>query len=172
MQLNYKLIAITLLALLFSSQVYAQAPTPICTIIIDSSSGKSVSSCVPVSFTNPFPVTGAVSGGGGTQVQVISAATTNSTSVKASAGTLYDLTAFNTNATTAFLKFYNKVTAPTCNSDTVIGTYPLVQNIPLVMPSWIGKAFSLGIGLCITALIGATDNTAATTGIAVSLTYK
>lgn len=130
------------------------------------------SNCRPIDNGFPLPVTGAVSGGGGTQVQVISTASTNSTSVKASAGTLYDITAINTNAATAYLKFYDKASAPTCASDTVLGTYPLVQNIPVVMPSWTGKAFSLGIGLCITGGIAANDNTNATTGIAVSLTYK
>lgn len=161
-------IAAILLILGLVTSTFAQTAVRPC---IGTTAGDQ-SNCRPIDSGNPFPVTAAVSGGGGTQTQVISAASTNATSVKASAGTLYDITAINTNAATAYLKFYDKASAPTCASDTVLGTYPLVQNVPVVMPSWAGKAFSLGIGLCITGGIAANDNTNATTGIAVSLTYK
>lgn len=162
-----KLILITV-ALLFATPAFPQNAVRPCIGI----PAAQQANCVPIDTGNPLPVTGAVSGGGGTQKQVISTASTNATSIKAAAGTLYDIVGINTNAATAYLKFYDKASAPTCASDTVLGTYPLIQNIPVSVPSWVGKAFSLGIGLCITAGIAANDNTNATTGIAVSLNYK
>lgn len=110
--------------------------------------------------------------GGATPSKVISTASTNSNLIKGSPGTLYDVFAINTNAATAFLKFYNKATAPTCPTDTVVATVALIQNIPVSMPTLIGKRFTLGIGLCITGAIADNDNTNATTGIVVSFGSK
>lgn len=110
--------------------------------------------------------------GGGSMAKMLSAATTNSTSIKASAGTLYLVTAANTNAATAYLKFYNTAGAPTCNSDTVQMTFTLIQNVPRTIEIPFGAAFSNGIGLCITGAAADNDNTAATTGIVTSIVYK
>lgn len=109
---------------------------------------------------------------GGASAKVLSAATTNATVVKATPGVLFDVHVGNTNAATAYLKFYNKATAPTCNTDPVIATYVLVQNIPVTVSSNFGRLFTAGIGLCITAAQADNDNTAATTGITVTMTYK
>lgn len=110
--------------------------------------------------------------GGATAAHILSAATTNSNSIKGSAGTLYTVHALSTNAATAYLKFYNIATAPTCASDTVLLTYPIVQNVPLAVDMPVGAAFSAGIGICITAAAADSDNAAATTGITLSVTYK
>jgi hypothetical protein len=111
--------------------------------------------------------------GGGSMAQIISTASTNATSLKGSAGTLYALTATNTNAAAAYLKLYDKATAPTCNSDTVLFTVPLAQNVPAnVDLGAVGAAFTLGIGACITGAQAANDNTNATTGITVAVVYK
>ena len=112
------------------------------------------------------------SGSGAAPSHVLSAASTNSTSVKASAGIIYGLTAVNTNATTAYLKLYNIATAPTCNSSAVAYTVPLPQNAVVNITPVGGIYFSTGIGLCITGGIADTDNTNATTGIAVSMVTK
>jgi hypothetical protein len=102
----------------------------------------------------------------------LSAASTNATSVKNAAAALYAISAVNTNAATAYLKFYDKATAPTCNSDTVVMTVALVQNVPVNLSPQIGVAFANGIGFCITAAAADNDNTAATTGITLSLATK
>lgn len=111
---------------------------------------------------------------GSSSAHVISAATTNSTNLTTSRSIMTGFRAFNTNAATAFLKFYDLATAPTCNSSTVKLTVPLVQNALITdaqLQFW-GVVFNAGIGVCITGAIADTDNTAATTGIAVDVYYQ
>ena len=90
-----------------------------------------------------------------------SAATTNATSVKASAGKMYSLFATNTSAAVKFLKVYNKASAPTVGTDIPIRTYAIPasgqisDSFPLP-----GKFFSAGIALAITGAIGNADATA------------
>jgi len=55
----------------------------------------------------------------GTGFRLISAASTNATSLKASAGTLYQLYAVR------YIKFYNKASAPTVGTDTPVATFPI-----------------------------------------------
>lgn len=50
---------------------------------------------------------------GTTSSRIVAAASTNATSLKASAGNIYEIDVFNPAAYTVFLKFYNKVSAPT-----------------------------------------------------------
>ena len=111
---------------------------------------------------------------GASTAHVISAATTNAASLTTSRTILTGLRAFNTNAATAFLKFYDLATAPTCNTSTVKMTVPLVQNQLVTDASLVqwGVVFNAGVGVCITGAIADTDNTAATTGIAVDLYYE
>jgi len=102
----------------------------------------------------------AVATGGATPGKLVSAATTNATSVKASAGTLYSLSVGNTNASARYVKFYNKASAPTVGSDTPVQVFTIpggtagggreVQ-IPVC-----GIAFSTGIAFATTT--GAADS--------------
>jgi len=66
--------------------------------------------------------------------------------IKASAGQMYTLTAYNANAGVRYLHLYNKASAPTLSTDTPIMTIPLlgasVRDIPL---SSLGVAFTTGI---------------------------
>lgn len=66
--------------------------------------------------------------------------------IKASAGQLYTLSAYNSNAAVRFLQIYNKATAPTLSTDTPVMTVPLlaagITHVPL---SDIGIAFATGI---------------------------
>lgn len=103
---------------------------------------------------------------------VISTASTNATSIKTSPGVFYSVHAVNTNATTAYLKLYNTSGAPTCNTSTVIANFPLVQNVPFNASFPNGASYGPGLGLCITGAQASNDNTNATTGITVTLTYK
>lgn len=114
--------------------------------------------------------------GGATPYHLISAATTNATSVKASAGQVYSVTAFNTNASPRYLKFYDLATSPTVGTTAVVQTYLIPGNtsgsgLTLALP--VGMNFASGIALAITGGIADADTTAIGSGdVAVSLTYK
>ncbi len=113
--------------------------------------------------------------GGASMSHLLSAASTNSTSVKGSAGTLYAISAINTTATVYYLKFYDKASAPTCNSDTVLMTLPVPSSTSgagLILAPAVGFSFSAGIGLCLTGAAADNDNTNAATGVTISLGYK
>lgn len=107
-----------------------------------------------------------------------SAATTNSTLVQAGPRVLSGFVATNTTATVYYLKFYDKAVAPTCNTDVPVFTIA-VPNQPAgttagqinVWPSY-GIAFLNGVGFCITGAAADADNTAAATGITLSLAVK
>lgn len=116
---------------------------------------------VQVSATQP--VTGSVTSTPLTPsaLNVNSAATTNATLVKALAGTLFNISASNSGAATAFLKLYNKATAPVVGTDVPV----LVLPIPAASAidhdlGMLGQRFLLGIGLAITNLMPDTDTTA------------
>lgn len=111
--------------------------------------------------------------GGATPYELISAATTNATSVKASAGTVYGIQAYNNGASAAYLKLYNKASAPTVGTDTPVKTIMLPagggSNIPI--PS-VGTNFGTGIAFAITGGMANSDTTAvALTQVAVNIDY-
>lgn len=117
--------------------------------------------------------------GGCTPGKTLSAASTNSTSVTGAASTLCYLNAVNTTTTIYYLKLYNKATAPTCNSDTVVHTEPVPPASAaggaggiVVGLGPFGSAFSLGIGFCLTAGIADNDNASAATGVAINYGTK
>ncbi len=90
-----------------------------------------------------------------------SAATTNATSVKGSAGTLYSVTASNTGAAVAYVKLYNLATAPTVGTSTIAITIPVPAGGTVNLPFGAsGARFSTGIGLSITNLGTDADTTA------------
>lgn len=110
---------------------------------------------------------------GGTIVRAMSAASNNSTNVKASAGQVYSVTGCNINAAVRYLKLYNKATAPTCGTDTPVLTLLLPVNGCNTIPYPIGSAFSLGIGYCIVTGITDADNTStAANEQTIQITYK
>lgn len=89
-------------------------------------------------------------GGSATTVStknVIAAATDNAQSVKASAGTLYGVLAYNNADYTVFLKFHNTAGTPTAGSG-VVFTVPIQsgQMLPFFVPQG-GRSFSTGIGI-------------------------
>lgn len=101
---------------------------------------------------------------GWTASRLISAASTNATSVKASAGMLGFIYAVNLTATLRFLKFYNKASAPTVGSDTPIATLPIPANTAgagfmLPLPDG-GLSFSTGIAYAVTGAYADNDTTA------------
>lgn len=102
-----------------------------------------------------------------------SAATTNSTSCKASAGNLTGVSLVNTTATTYYLRLYNSASAPTCSSATgFIESIPILATGGIAYVDLAGEAYSTGIGFCLTANGASTDNNAAATGVYVKLLYN
>ena len=108
----------------------------------------------------------------GSAFSVISTASTNAAVQKASAGNLFEITASNPTATAAYLKLYNKATAPTVGTDVPVLTIPIPANSQIAIPfGALGKRFSAGIALAITAAIAATDTGASVAGVQISGTY-
>ncbi len=110
--------------------------------------------------------------GGLSSSTLISAASTNATSVKASAGRVYSIIATNNGAAARYLKMYNKASAPTVGSDTPVATYMLPAGGGICRITDIGLAFSTGIAFAITGGI-ALSNTSAVSAdeVAVNIEY-
>lgn len=113
--------------------------------------------------------------GGLTPYKLLSAASTNATSLKASAGQLNYLHVTNRHASAiAYLKFYNKASAPTVGTDTPVQVYPIPPsyggfNIALAP----GLDFSTGIAFAITLGVADSDTAAvAANDVVVNLGYK
>lgn len=135
-------------AWIIQAGTYATEPIP----AAQASATQAVSGTVTANSTAPVTPTASA---------VNSAATTNATVVKASAGTAYSVTASNVGAAAAFVKLYNKASAPTVGTDVPVITIPIpaasVVTIPLGSQ---GYRFATGIGLAITNLAADTDTTA------------
>ena len=94
-------------------------------------------------------------------IAISSAATTNATSIKASAGTLASMQCSNTGAAVAFVKLYNKASAPTVGTDVPILTISVAANgLVNVLDAMVGYRFTTGIALAITNLGADADATA------------
>lgn len=96
---------------------------------------------------------------GWTPARLLSAASTNATSLKASAGQLGLIIAINTNAAVRYLKLYNLATAPTVGTSTPVATIPIPGNtagagVAISIPG--GLNFSTGIAYALTT--GAADS--------------
>src|SRR6266404_3361266 len=101
--------------------------------------------------------------GGWTPYKLISAATVNNTLVKNAAGAIGFIQVGNNAATVAYLKLYNKATAPVAGADVPVQTYMIPGNTAgagLSLPIPAGLVFSAGIGLSLSTGIADTDNTA------------
>jgi len=112
----------------------------------------------------------------GTSYNLLTAATTNAASVKASAGTLFEITIANPTATAAYVKLYNKASAPTVGTDTPVFTIAIPATAAGVGEKHfnfgaIGKRFSTGIAIAVTAAAASTDTAATVAGIQINGTY-
>jgi len=115
--------------------------------------------------------------GGTSTCYLSSAASTNSTNCKASAGQVYGFQVINTTSSIYYLRMYNSASAPTCSSAT-----GFVRTIPIPHASGagsgvgfsqtVGSAYGTGIGFCLTGGGSSTDNTNAATGVYISILYK
>lgn len=132
-----------------------------------------------VTGANPLPVSGTITVStisASTPYVLISAATTNATSVKASAAVLKSICVSNNAATIAYLKIYNKASAPTVGTDTPVQVYIIPGSTAgagntIMLPAG-GLTLSTGLAFALTTGIAHTDATAvAANQIAVSLGY-
>jgi hypothetical protein len=105
-----------------------------------------------------------------TPLIINSAASTNGQLVLTGSSGLHALFATNTGATVAFVKLYNKATAPTVGTDVpaMIVTVPAaVAGVPgekEITPGFSGYRFALGLGLAITGAAADSDTTAVAAG--------
>ena len=105
--------------------------------------------------------------GAGTTHHLISAASTNATSVKASAGTVNHIVVNNVNAAVRYFKLYNKASAPTVGTDTPVLTLAIpagsVQSIVLGtrglrLGTGIAYALTTGITVADTGAVSASEH--------------
>jgi hypothetical protein len=119
---------------------------------------------------------GGLAVGPGSGAKLISAASTNATSVKSSAGQVYAIYAHNINAAVRYLKVYNKASAPTVGTDVPVLTLPIPGNAAgagFVLETTHGIAFATGIAIALTTGVADTDTGAvAANEIVVNLLYK
>lgn len=108
----------------------------------------------------------------------ISAASTNATVVSPGDHKVVTVVAVNTTTTVYYLKFYDKSTTPTCNSDPVKFLIPIPFGASnagggAVIPFGTdGLDFTQGFSFCITGGSADNDNTNAATGVTVSFAVK
>lgn len=109
----------------------------------------------------------------GTAYALTTLASTNGANIKSSAANVFEFTFTNTSISTVYLKLYNKATAPTVGTDVPLVTITCAGSACTVInwSSMIGKRFSAGLGIAITAAQAYTDTTAISAGSLVSGTY-
>jgi len=130
---------------------------------LDDDDGSIANARTNIALTLGLPYTyngGAWARGGLTPYKLNSAASTNATSVKASAGTLGAIIVTNINAAVRYLKFYNKASSPTVGTDTPVLVFAIPGNtagagIAVPLPPH-GFSFTTGIAFALTT--GAADS--------------
>lgn len=104
------------------------------------------------------------SGGYTSKNKLISAASTNATSVKTSAANVGKITADNLSASTRYLKLYDKASAPAVGTDTPFHTFVLPASSQRTLDFPAGLRLSTGFAFAITAALADTDTTAVAAG--------
>lgn len=101
----------------------------------------------------------------GSAISVTSAASTNASSQKTSAGSLFEISADNMTAAAKFVKLYNKASAPTVGTDVPVLTIPIPANGHVALAFGAnGKRFTTGIAMAITGAQPVADTTATAAG--------
>jgi hypothetical protein len=104
--------------------------------------------------------------GHSTTHHLISAATTNATSVKTSAGAIGMISVTNSNAAARYFKLYNKASAPTVGTDTPVMTVLLKpgettfieSNSPIRLGTGIAYALTTGVAVADTTAVAAAEH--------------
>jgi len=132
---------------------------------------------VPTNVVNTPTVTAALTSAANAmgRHKLFSGATTNATSVKASAGKLVGGVIANMTTSVRYFKLYNKASAPTVGTDTPVYTFPLQPNTTYYvadMIAMLGDQFSTGIAYAITGGLADSDATAIVANdVAVNLAF-
>lgn len=131
----------------------------------------------PIPAIQTHPVTGSgnftIIPVAGSQISVVSTASTNASNQKSSAGNLFELSVSNPTATAVAVKLYNKATPPTVGTDVPILTIPIAAGAIVSLSfGQLGKRFATGISLAITAAVAATDTASSVAGVQVHGTYN
>lgn len=135
-------------------------------------SGKLLVNCTGCSAGSTVSLIPATSGGL-TLAHAVAAASTNATSLKASAGQLYGASIYNNAAYPVYLKFYNKASSPTVGTDTIVYEVPVQAGTQREVHTEEGLAFGTGIAYALTKGITDADATAvALSDASVDLIYK
>jgi hypothetical protein len=118
----------------------------------------------------PAPVT---SQGFNTYHTLVSAASTNATSVKGSAGTIGTCVLTNVHNQFRYVKFFNLAVAPTMGTSTPVIQFPIAPSSTLdVSTAFAGLRFATGIAYAITHNAALLDNTPVNAGeVLVNLSY-
>lgn len=136
------------------TMIFRAAPPPVEYVNVNIS-GNSLSSIsvAPGSFPSSLAI--------GTTQFIKAAASTNATSVKASAGNIFGLCVVNNSSAVKFLKLYNKASAPTVGTDVPVVVFGIAANGGQVSidHTWNIPRFSTGIAYAITGAVGDTDTT-------------
>lgn len=133
----------------------------------------------PVSVTNPvFAALAPTTSGGLSNYNIQPAASDNHAVIKAGAGQVYKIEAFNNSATVNYVRLYNATTGFNgCNSATNLvwqGIIPASTSGAGLSASWMpGIAFATGISICVTSGYAQNDTTNATaSALIVNVGYK
>jgi hypothetical protein len=114
--------------------------------------------------------------GGLSKYHLVCLASTNANVVKASAGQVYCIKAFNITGTAAWLKFYDKATTPNPAADTVVDSVLIPANTSgagVVVNMDKGASYASGIAIAVVLGISDTDNNAiAANAVALNISYK
>ena len=125
------------------------------------SSGGTVTPAAGTALSNDVGIQYRANATGAASVsKVTAAATTNATSVKASAGRLVGFTMCNTTAAFKFLRLYNLAVAPTVGTSVPYYVIGIPPNSTVISNRDGGVAFATGIAYAITGLVGDLDATA------------
>lgn len=115
---------------------------------------------VPVS-----PGASSATGGISSTSRILSAAaSTNATSVKASAGRVYAIQGYNASASVRYVKLYNKASAPTVGTDTPVKTLAIPPGSGFAFDWPHGYSFATGIALALATGSADADTGALTAG--------
>ena len=144
---------------------------------------QTMANSAPVAIASdqsPFPFApGASATGGATPYHLpSSAASTNATSVKTAAGTLYGIEAFNNAAYICYLKIFDKASAPTVGTDVPVKTIPIPPTVGgalggVVRSYPVGIVLNNGLAFAITKAVADSDATAVSAGdVNLDLDYK
>lgn len=132
---------------------------------------------VPVNVANSISgvlnLNPSTSYGASTLHQLISAATTNATSVKTAVGLINEITLSNTTESPKYFKLYNKASAPTVGTDTPVRTVLIPANSTIQVSGGVyGIRLTSGIAYAITGAAAVADTTAVAAGnVIVGMSY-